>query len=173
VADIITHQPHPSTSTPLHPPDQVCAKCEKKLAKQGTLAATDVWKGAGQQNQQRKIGENKLLSSKSRYSPYATPPSKASTSQVPYGERKRAAKAGAAAEAGTLDLAGGKGGAVAKCEVCKTVVAKVRSPPACLHRPLKNANSPPTGPPRRQVAPTKKVRIPPFISDLCLLIRNR
>ena len=51
--------------------------------------------------------------------------------------------------------------------------AKVRSPPACLHRPLKNANSPPTGPPRRQVAPTKKVRIPPFISDLCLLIRNR
>lgn len=124
MADIITHQPHPSTSTPLHPPDQVCAKCEKKLAKQGTLAATDVWKGAGQQNQQRKIGENKLLSSKSRYSPYATPPSKASTSQVPYGERKRAAKAGAAAEAGTLDLAGGKGGAVAKCEVCKTVVAR-------------------------------------------------
>ncbi|GAA5960338.1 hypothetical protein JCM8115_001147 [Rhodotorula mucilaginosa] len=103
----------------------VCAKCEKKLAKQGTLAATDVWKGAGQQNQQRKIGENKLLSSKSRYSPYAPPPSsKASTSQVPYGERKRAAKAGAAAEAGTLDLAGGKGGAVAKCEVCKTVVAR-------------------------------------------------
>lgn len=104
----------------------MCAKCEKKLAKQGTLAATDVWKGAGQQNQQRKIGENKLLSSKSRYSPYAPPPSsKASTSQVPYGEMKRAAKAGAKDPAGGgLDLAGGKGGAVAKCEVCKTVVAR-------------------------------------------------
>ncbi|GAA5874405.1 hypothetical protein JCM3774_005028 [Rhodotorula dairenensis] len=102
----------------------VCAKCEKKLAKQGTLAATDVWKGAGQQNQQRKIGENKLLSSKSRYSPYAPPPSQASTSTIPYGELKKKGAKVAAAAADPLDLAGGKGGAVAKCQVCKTVVAR-------------------------------------------------
>ncbi|BGP56992.1 hypothetical protein JCM8202_003498 [Rhodotorula sphaerocarpa] len=106
----------------------VCAKCEKKIAKQGTLAATDVWKGAGQDKQQRKIGENKLLSSKARYSPYAPPTagsSKASASEIPYGERKRAAKAAAAGkDPAPVDVAGGKGGAVGRCEVCRSVVAR-------------------------------------------------
>ncbi|POY70686.1 hypothetical protein BMF94_6300 [Rhodotorula taiwanensis] len=107
----------------------VCAKCEKKLAKQGTLAATDVWKGAGQQNQQRKIGENKLLSSKARYSPYAPPTagasSSSSASSMPYGERNKRAKAGKGEDATAgPDLAGGKGGAVGRCEVCRSVVAR-------------------------------------------------
>lgn len=52
-----------------------CAKCEKKLAASGrnSLATTDVWRsaGAGGDRNDRKVGENKLLSGKSRYSPYA------------------------------------------------------------------------------------------------------
>lgn len=56
-----------------------CAKCEKKLAAGGKsqLAATDVWRSAGPggDRNERKIGENKLLSAKARYSPYAPPAS--------------------------------------------------------------------------------------------------
>lgn len=64
----------------------VCSKCEKKLSKSSSLACTDVWRsassssssgssstttGGDNRNTQRKIGENKLLSSKARYTPYA------------------------------------------------------------------------------------------------------
>lgn len=49
-----------------------CAKCEKKLAAggKGGLACTDVWRptGAGGDRNERKVGENKLLSAKSRVS---------------------------------------------------------------------------------------------------------
>lgn len=49
-----------------------CAKCEKKLAAggKGGLACTDVWRptGAGGDRNERKVGENKLLSAKSRAS---------------------------------------------------------------------------------------------------------
>ncbi|BGP42088.1 hypothetical protein JCM10450v2_006174 [Rhodotorula kratochvilovae] len=85
----------------------VCAKCEKKLAKAGasTMAATDVWNAPGSSG--RKVGENKLLSSKARYSPYA-----------PAADKKGKGKAAAA------DVAGGAGGAVARCEVCRSVTAR-------------------------------------------------
>jgi hypothetical protein len=86
---------------------QVCAKCEKKIAKE-RVAATDVWSAPGSSG--RKIGENKLLSSKARYSPYA--PAASGSGSKAKGKGKE------------VDVAGGKGGAVARCEVCKTVVAR-------------------------------------------------
>ncbi|GAA5827384.1 hypothetical protein JCM3770_000546 [Rhodotorula araucariae] len=90
----------------------VCAKCEKKLAKAGasTMAATDVWRAPGSSG--RKVGENKLLSSKARYSPYAP-----ATDSKAKGKGKATATAAA-------DVAGGAGGAVARCEVCRSVTAR-------------------------------------------------
>ncbi|KAK4047882.1 hypothetical protein OIO90_006043 [Microbotryomycetes sp. JL221] len=93
-----------------------CAKCEKKLAAQGksSLAATDVWRSAGPggDRNQRKIGENKLLSSKSRYSPYI-PASSGS-------------KAGAAAGTSKLGSKGASSAAssVGKCDTCGSTVAR-------------------------------------------------
>lgn len=88
-----------------------CAKCEKKLAAGGksALACTDVWRaaGAGGDRNERAVGVNKLLSSKSRYSPYAPV---ASTSK-----------------GGVKSASGGKAAAAAtfgKCEVCKSTVAR-------------------------------------------------
>ncbi|GAA6007294.1 cysteine-rich PDZ-binding protein [Rhodotorula paludigena] len=91
----------------------VCAKCEKKLAKSGasTMAATDVWKAPGSSG--RKVGENKLLSSKARYSPYAPAPSSSA------GKGKEKGK-----EKGGMDVAGGSGGTVGRCETCRSVVAR-------------------------------------------------
>ncbi|TNY22919.1 hypothetical protein DMC30DRAFT_414659 [Rhodotorula diobovata] len=100
----------------------VCAKCERKIAKSGTggVAASDVWNKPGPSSSSsagtasgRKVGENKLLSSKARYSPYA--PTAAASA-----DRKGKGKAGA----GAADLAGGSGGAVARCEVCRSVTAR-------------------------------------------------
>ncbi|GAA99366.1 uncharacterized protein L969DRAFT_93827 [Mixia osmundae IAM 14324] len=48
----------------------VCAKCDAKLRKGPQLAAPDPFKSKAENSAGRKIGENKLLSSK-RYSPYA------------------------------------------------------------------------------------------------------
>ncbi|GAA5899808.1 hypothetical protein JCM6882_005440 [Rhodosporidiobolus microsporus] len=91
----------------------VCAKCEKKLAKSSgsQVAAVDMWKSASERGASRKIGENKLLSSKSRYSPYAPGGSKAG---------------GSSSSAGA---SGSKGGglstpAVGKCTTCKVTVAR-------------------------------------------------
>ncbi|GAA5921906.1 hypothetical protein JCM3775_003409 [Rhodotorula graminis] len=94
----------------------VCAKCEKKLAKAGVsqMAATSVWDKPGTSAAGgRKVGENKLLSSKARYSPYA--PAAAGAA----GDKKGKGKA-----TGATDLAGGSGGAVARCEVCRSVTAR-------------------------------------------------
>ncbi|KAM0790793.1 hypothetical protein ACM66B_004641 [Microbotryomycetes sp. NB124-2] len=93
-----------------------CAKCEKKLAAQGknSLAATDVWRSAGPggDRNQRKVGENKLLSAKSRYSPYAPA---ASTSKAGAGPgSKTASKAGSSATATTIG----------RCETCGSTVAR-------------------------------------------------
>lgn len=112
----------PPPAEPLPHPTQVCAKCERKIAKSGTggVAASDVWNKPGPSSSSsagtasgRKVGENKLLSSKARYSPYA--PTAAASA-----DRKGKGKAGA----GAADLAGGSGGAVARCEVCRSVTAR-------------------------------------------------
>ncbi|BGP18451.1 hypothetical protein JCM10213v2_006517 [Rhodosporidiobolus nylandii] len=83
----------------------VCARCEAKLKKTSGVAAVDMWGSASDRASQRKVGENKLLSSKARYSPYAPGGSKAG---------------------GSSPGAGGKGKAevVGKCETCKTTVAR-------------------------------------------------
>ncbi|ORY88996.1 hypothetical protein BCR35DRAFT_300756 [Leucosporidium creatinivorum] len=90
-----------------------CAKCEKKLAAGGksALACTDVWRptGPGGDRNERKVGENKLLSAKSRYSPYAPA---ASTSKG--GALNKSASGGKAAAAATFG----------KCETCKSTVAR-------------------------------------------------
>ncbi|GAA5839561.1 hypothetical protein JCM5353_001726 [Sporobolomyces roseus] len=100
----------------------VCAKCEKKLSKSSSssLACSDVWRSAASsstasstteagRNTTRKLGENKLLSSKARYSPYA-PPAKSSGSL--------ASKAGG-------KVGGGKESAsIGKCVFCKSTVAR-------------------------------------------------
>jgi len=100
------------------------------------MAATSVWDKPGTIGAAggRKVGENKLLSSKARYSPYA--PSAAGAAGDKKGKGKGKAAAGA-------DLAGGSGGAVARCEVCRSVTARPgakycqgasNSPPSCLSR---------------------------------------
>ncbi|GAA6043986.1 hypothetical protein JCM8097_003425 [Rhodosporidiobolus ruineniae] len=81
----------------------VCAKCEKKLAKSSQVAAVDMWKPASERGASRKVGENKLLSSKSRYSPYA--PAAGSS------------KGGGGSKAAT-------DAPVGKCETCRTTVAR-------------------------------------------------
>ncbi|KAA1065301.1 hypothetical protein PGT21_034372 [Puccinia graminis f. sp. tritici] len=63
----------------------VCEKCEKKLAK-NSLATPEVRGIAGSSTapiNKRKIGENKLLSSKNRYTPYASSSSSASKPNQP------------------------------------------------------------------------------------------
>ncbi|KAK4336450.1 Cysteine-rich PDZ-binding protein [Rhodotorula toruloides] len=102
--------PHPRHPFPLDN-DTVCAKCEKKIAKE-RVAATDVWSAPGSSG--RKIGENKLLSAKARYSPYAPAASGSGSGAGAKGKGKGK----------EVDVAGGKGGAVGRCEVCKTVVAR-------------------------------------------------
>ncbi|GAA5980999.1 hypothetical protein JCM11641_001425 [Rhodosporidiobolus odoratus] len=86
----------------------VCAKCEKKLAKStaNSAACVDMWASAGERSAQRKVGENKLLSSKARYSPYA-PPAKAGASGSKAGGSK-----------GTTEPA------VGKCTTCRVTVAR-------------------------------------------------
>ncbi|GAA6016338.1 hypothetical protein JCM11491_006822 [Sporobolomyces phaffii] len=95
----------------------VCAKCEKKLSKSSSssLACSDVWRSAAGssssteagRNTTRKLGENKLLSSKARYSPYAPP------AKTPTGALNKAGKAGTK-ESGTIG----------KCVFCKSTVAR-------------------------------------------------
>ncbi|EGG06969.1 uncharacterized protein MELLADRAFT_71832 [Melampsora larici-populina 98AG31] len=62
----------------------VCEKCNKKLSK-NSLATPEVRGIAGSsnaiQNQGRKIGENKLLSSKNRYNPYQSTSASSSLSK--------------------------------------------------------------------------------------------
>ncbi|SCZ88989.1 BZ3500_MvSof-1268-A1-R1_Chr1-1g00877 [Microbotryum saponariae] len=94
-----------------------CAKCEKALYAKGksSLACTDVWRAAGaagDRNTDRKIGENKLLSSKARYSPYA-PAAAAGTA--------RGAVAGSSKGLG--GVVDGKS-TFGKCETCKVTVAR-------------------------------------------------
>ncbi|GAA5940744.1 cysteine-rich PDZ-binding protein [Sporobolomyces koalae] len=94
----------------------VCAKCEKKLAKSSSssLACSDVWRSASGssasaeagRNTTRKLGENKLLSSKARYSPYAPPP-KTPTGALSSGKGK-----------------GKESGTIGKCVFCKSTVAR-------------------------------------------------
>ncbi|KAI5479252.1 cysteine-rich PDZ-binding protein [Pseudohyphozyma bogoriensis] len=93
----------------------VCAKCEKKLAKSSSLACTDVWRPTGSSGDRnnRKIGENKLLSSKARYSPYAPPAAGSSK-----GAAAGSSKTGAAG-------AGAGGATFGKCESCKVTVSRV------------------------------------------------
>lgn len=87
-----------------------CAKCEKKLAANGKsqLACTDVWRpaGAGGDRNERKVGENKLLSAKARYSPYA-----------PVASGSKAAKSASGGKAALAVTFG-------KCEKCKSTVSK-------------------------------------------------
>ncbi|GAA6062657.1 hypothetical protein JCM10212_000557 [Sporobolomyces blumeae] len=109
----------------------VCAKCEKKLAKSSSssLACSDVWRSASTpsiagastklsagtatleagRNSTRKVGENKLLSSKARYSPYAPPP-------------PTKGKGGALAT--TAKGAGKDSATIGKCTFCKSTVAR-------------------------------------------------
>ncbi|GAA6010675.1 hypothetical protein JCM10207_007801 [Rhodosporidiobolus poonsookiae] len=85
----------------------VCAKCEKKLAKSSSnsMACVDMWKSGGaERSGGRKVGENKLLSSKSRYSPYA-----------PGGSKAGGSGAGKTGDAS---------GSVGKCLTCRTTVAR-------------------------------------------------
>ncbi|KAH9471257.1 hypothetical protein Pst134EA_005164 [Puccinia striiformis f. sp. tritici] len=63
----------------------VCEKCEKKLSK-NSLATPEVRGIAGSNTapiSKRKIGENKLLSSKNRYTPYASSSSSSSKPNQP------------------------------------------------------------------------------------------
>ncbi|KAH9815379.1 hypothetical protein DFH28DRAFT_1221032 [Melampsora americana] len=64
----------------------VCEKCNKKLNK-NSLATPEVRGIAGSsnqiQNQSRKIGENKLLSSKNRYTPYQSSSSSSKSKSNP------------------------------------------------------------------------------------------
>ncbi|GAA5897250.1 cysteine-rich PDZ-binding protein [Sporobolomyces salmoneus] len=104
----------------------VCAKCEKKLSKSSSssLACSDVWRSASSsssgssstpeagRNTTRKLGENKLLSSKARYSPYA-PPTKTAGGAL--------SKPGVAAAVG---LKGKEKATIGKCAFCKSTVAR-------------------------------------------------
>ncbi|KAM0754286.1 hypothetical protein T439DRAFT_323149 [Meredithblackwellia eburnea MCA 4105] len=87
----------------------VCAKCEKKLSKSSTstLACTDVWRSAGPSGDrnERKVGENKLLSAKARFSPYA--PVKKEGGELGKGKAK-----------------GREEGTIGRCESCKSTVQR-------------------------------------------------
>lgn len=114
----------------------VCAKCEKvglvsasavglipafadslvsalqKYAKSSSLACSDVWRptgAAGDRNSVRKVGENKLLSSKNRYTPYSPA---AGSSKGGSGSGGIGGKAGTSV---TFD----------KCIVCKVTCSRV------------------------------------------------
>ncbi|GAA5989460.1 hypothetical protein JCM5350_005926 [Sporobolomyces pararoseus] len=101
----------------------VCAKCEKKLSKSSSssLACSDVWRSASSssntteagRNTTRKLGENKLLSSKARYSPYAPPPKGPTGALNKPGASKVGGKAG-----------GKESGTIGKCVFCKSTVAR-------------------------------------------------
>ncbi|GAA5936623.1 hypothetical protein JCM1841_004630 [Sporobolomyces salmonicolor] len=93
----------------------VCAKCEKKLAKSSSssLACSDVWRPAAGpstseagRNATRKVGENKLLSSKARYSPYAPP--------TAVGGKGK----------GVAGVGGKETATMGKCETCRSTVAR-------------------------------------------------
>ncbi|GAA5885776.1 hypothetical protein JCM16303_006059 [Sporobolomyces ruberrimus] len=110
----------------------VCAKCEKKLSKtsSSSLACSDVWRSAststssssttleGGRNSTRKLGENKLLSSKARYSPYA-PPTKTPTTGALNNRPGLAAKVGIKGGVGAKES-----GTIGKCGFCKSTVAR-------------------------------------------------
>ncbi|KAL8293164.1 hypothetical protein RQP46_000858 [Phenoliferia psychrophenolica] len=104
---------HREPTADCFPHSRVCAKCEKKFAKSSSLACTDVWRptgkgGEGARNE-RKVGENKLLSSKARYSPYAPV---AGSSK---GGGGALGKAAAAASAGST---------FGKCQKCLSTVSR-------------------------------------------------
>ncbi|KAL7009930.1 hypothetical protein EMMF5_000839 [Cystobasidiomycetes sp. EMM_F5] len=112
----------------------VCAKCEasERSKKTTTLAVTDVWKAAGSgsdQRNERKLGSNKLLEARRRYTSSvpaagsALRKGKGNLTATDVGSSKRGAGADVADGQKASSEGAGKS-TFGKCKVCKVTVAK-------------------------------------------------